>query len=700
MAKLLLRRQSLVGLALAFLLFMAWFASTRWYAPAQLMVKGFAPQGRGIVEVSWDNGAGFNDYEKRRFLLDTSAPAETGLHTMVIRSTGQRHGASLSADIICSSIAVDGKDMDLFSFATGGERIEQRRAVRLYARGQEIAVTVKAEESIAIKLDSDNQSGVVELEVNGRTISHDLYTPVVGLSRTYRYWVVRPDGGFTVRMELPRYKIKTLLVTNGHPTLPLAVESIRVLDDRGSHPLYAGESTGLAQMGFRGVSKIQMRFFHSWAHLTLQIVFAALTVWVMSGCWRVFRSSQKSGGLLARHRLVFWLLWGGIAGMFSLWLMAFWPGVMSVDSMKIWRAALLPGVYLNDHPLLNVIFYRYLVGLWNNVAVVPLAHIVALSGAMAYFLYRLHRRGLPLWLTAVFAGMAATSIPVGLYNVTLWKDVPFALLIVFWGFTLVELHLQKREGKLHSTWEGILALVLSLLALAFTRHNGLIYVAVVPIYAIVLGLVPRRLVVIAFCMGGAIVALFLLTFASGIGVPGGDYLFSQGAFFLNSLWQRSFADMAVLVWENYWGMLDINQKKTSWDLWHYFLGDRTAYDFIIHAGWSDVFGYLSAERLLPRLNEAAMAVYHLSCQAPWVYLSWNPVHVLVLLPAAVMCAKKLPLSGIFASFLLVQVLALLLIDVMNWRYYYFVVLGGYVLLPLLALDMLRAVQTRGLEVEG
>lgn len=698
MGSLSLQRRSLYGLVLAFLFFLFWFACTRWYVPAELVVRGVAPQGRGIVEVSWDNGAGFNGYEKRQFLLDTVASKESGLHEVAVRYTGKRHGASLSADIICSGIAIDGKEMDLFSLEAKGEKNQSRRAVRLANAGDQIVIKVKAEESIAIKLDTDNQSGIVDLEVNGRAVTYDLYTPVVGLSKTYRYWVVRPDGGFTVRMDLPRYKIKTLLVANGHPTLPLAVERIDLRNDQGVRQLYAGPSMGLAEIGFRGVIAFQQRFFHSWGHLALQAVFAAFSAWAVSGCWRLFRSCQVSGGLLARKRPVFWCLWGGIAGVFSLWLLAFWPGVMSVDSLKIWRAAILPGVFLNDHPLLNVIFYRYLAGLWNNVAVVPLAHIVMLSGAMAYFLYRLHKRGLPLWLTAVFAGLVATSIPVGLYNVTLWKDVPFALLIVFWGFILVELHLQKRKGCLKMTWEGILALVLSLLALAFTRHNGLIYLAIVPIYATVLGLVPRRVVVVALSLGGVVLGLLLLAIASGIGIPGGDYLFSQGIFFLNSLWQRSFVDMAALVWENYWGMLDINQKKTSWDLWHYFLGDRTAYNFLIHAGWSDVFGYLAAERPLPRITEAAMAIYHLSYQVPWVYLAWNPIHFLILFPAAVLCMKKLPLSAIFASFLLVQVLALLLIDVMNWRYYSFTVLGGYVLLPLVALDVLRALPSRGVRV--
>ena len=41
-----------------------------------------------------------------------------------------------------------------------------------------------------------------------------------------------------------------------------------------------------------------------------------------------------------------------------------------------------------------------------------------------------------------------TSIPIGLYTITLWKDIPFALLVVFWAFWFVKLvSRSKREGS-------------------------------------------------------------------------------------------------------------------------------------------------------------------------------------------------------------------------------------------------------------
>jgi len=82
---------------------------------------------------------------------------------------------------------------------------------------------------------------------------------------------------------------------------------------------------------------------------------------------------------LNEQRYIFWIFWLGAIITFSLWLAAFWPGVMSIDSLKIWRAAKLPEIYLNDHPFLNVIFYMYLIQFWDNIAVVPVAHILFIS---------------------------------------------------------------------------------------------------------------------------------------------------------------------------------------------------------------------------------------------------------------------------------------------------------------------------------
>jgi hypothetical protein len=148
---------------------------------------------------------------------------------------------------------------------------------------------------------------------------------------------------------------------------------------------------------------------------------------------------------VAEKRWIFWLLFAGALGLYGIWLGAFWPGIMSVDSLNIWRAALLPHVMINNHPIVNEIWYLCCQQFWQHIAVVPIIQIILLSALLATTYFLAFRRGvrgrwlLPCYLLTLF------SVPIGLYNVTLWKDVPFALLVVFWALYIAYLFLQKHE---------------------------------------------------------------------------------------------------------------------------------------------------------------------------------------------------------------------------------------------------------------
>ena len=84
-----------------------------------------------------------------------------------------------------------------------------------------------------------------------------------------------------------------------------------------------------------------------------------------------------------------------------------------------------------------------------------------------------------------------------------------------------------------------------------------------------------------------------------------------------------------------------------------------------------------------------MQLYWKTYEIPWVYLTWNPVYILVLLPLSVLFFKKVPFTAIFSAIILIQVLALVLINVFNWRYYYFVCVAGFFWGPVLLLDLKR-----------
>ena len=677
---------------LLFFAVFAWFFCTEWYAPAQLVISGKSPGQDGLLKVGWESGEGYNRYEARKFLLNTSLEKGRESHTVTIRYTGEKHSASLDSQVICSGITVDNREMDLFAIPVQGEKLGEKKGIRLSRSGDQVVLEVKAEESIAIRMDTNNASGKVEIEVNGKTATHDLYfANVEAKFLVFRYWVVGPEGDFRVRMDMPRYPVQSLTVASGNAQRELSVDDIKIVTEDREHVLFAGLQEKLEKKTFRRVSGLQKRYYHLTQFL-FQIVFALLTVWILTALWRVFVRCRSTGGIFSRERLVFWGFLGISTVAFSVWLLAFWPGVMSVDSLKIWRAAVLPEVYLNDHPLLNVVFYSYLAGLWNNTVIVPIFHIATISGLFAYIFYSIHRQGVSLKFLVPLHLLFTTSIPVGLYNVMLWKDIPFALLIVFWAFILADFYRRKQEGRFSLTREQVFALFLSLLALAFTRHNGLVYLAVVPGCFLVLRLVPMRvfLKVVAVGLGVGAVGGCLLTLLGNGYIANGNYLFSQGLGFLDNLLQKSLVDLGLEAWRHYWGIFNINQKESAWDLWHYFLKDRFSYPFLIHAGWSDVYGFLAEGPAFPQLHDIAMNIYRKSYEEPWVYVAWNPVYSLGVYLFAIMFFPKFRLTAIFSSLILVQVFSLLVfVDVMNWRYYYFAFLGVYFLLPLLLLDMRR-----------
>ena len=309
----------------------------------------------------------------------------------------------------------------------------------------------------------------------------------------------------------------------------------------------------------------------------------------------------------------------------------------------------------------------------------------------AWIFYRIFQSGVAIRLLVPFYLVTVLSVSVGLYNTVLWKDIPFALLVVFWAFFTAELYEKKRAGRLCWTVEKSLALILLLVALGLVRHNGLIYLLFVPIVFVVAGIVRPGRKVVFFAAGTTLAgaAVFLFIWSRG-GFHSG-FLIHQGQLYLSNLFDSGADTVLTRFWHNYWGVLDINQTASKWDLFHFYLNDRYSYRFLQHAGWNDVYGYLTKPAgIWKSLRELAMTVYWASYKTPLVYFVWNQVWTLFLYIFCILGFKWLPRSALFSSIILVQVVALsVLLNVLNWRYYYFCSLASYFIIPVLFLDIHR-----------
>jgi hypothetical protein len=228
------------------------------------------------------------------------------------------------------------------------------------------------------------------------------------------------------------------------------------------------------------------------------------------------------------------------------------------------------------------------------------------------------------------------------------------------------------------------------LALLTYRHNGLVYAFVLPplFYILRIIRVPNKVLV----FGGCALALFVcLVVFPPFGWQKTNYFRDLSMSYIGQIRHESITSRLSQALHKYPRLLDIKKNSENSDFWHYYLGDRTAYQFLRDTGWRDVFSYLPrGEKPIPALHDVALKIYFATLDYPWLYLSWYPFPLLYLFPLCLVFYRWVPLSAIFSVVVLTQVFGLLFfVGTVNWRYYYFMVLGGYFLLPVLLVDLRR-----------
>ncbi|MCS6839188.1 MAG: DUF6020 family protein, partial [Roseiflexus sp.] len=186
-------------------------------------------------------------------------------------------------------------------------------------------------------------------------------------------------------------------------------------------------------------------------------------------------------------------------------LLVFWPGLMSLDSVDQWTQ-MLSGRYTDAHPAFHTLTMRVLTLLWLSPAAVALAQIGALALAFGLVLRELALLGVGKWVQIVLTALFALSPVNNLMVITLWRDIPYAIamLFVFWSL----LRVWRTDGAWLSSWRALAAIGAALAALALYRHNGApTALLILPAFLLVRQQAHWRQVAI---IGGVALALVLL----------------------------------------------------------------------------------------------------------------------------------------------------------------------------------------------
>lgn len=168
-------------------------------------------------------------------------------------------------------------------------------------------------------------------------------------------------------------------------------------------------------------------------------------------------------------------------GVFSLtilllWWTAFYPGISTVDSQQAWDQA-NSWVFQDWHPVFHTWIIALLTRVWHSPGAVVLSQIVGMSLVLASLTRRLQRIGVRTVVAAVVPCLIVLSPQTGLTTMLMWKDVPFAI-SVLWMFCEV-LDLATDPTRYLSSKGRCVRLGLAWAAVLLFRQNGTLVAGIV-----------------------------------------------------------------------------------------------------------------------------------------------------------------------------------------------------------------------------
>lgn len=197
------------------------------------------------------------------------------------------------------------------------------------------------------------------------------------------------------------------------------------------------------------------------------------------------QKEDKTIRLFNNKKSNFFILWGIIILAWLPYFLKYCPAIITPDSLdQIYQTQGI-NVLSNHHPVFHTFIIAIalnigkLIGNYNvGVAIFTVFQMLALSAIFAFTLYTMSKKninnGIKIGTFIFFA-----FYPIfGMYSITIWKDIPFAIVMLLFILQLVDLVYNEKEF-LNSKKKQIFLIISMILVIMF-RNNG-IYVVLLTI---------------------------------------------------------------------------------------------------------------------------------------------------------------------------------------------------------------------------
>ena len=191
---------------------------------------------------------------------------------------------------------------------------------------------------------------------------------------------------------------------------------------------------------------------------------------------------------------------------------AFFPGIMSSDSIDQWRQAIGLFPLNNHHPVTHTMIIRFstLISGDNSPWAYSLIQYLIMSASMAFTCVWLRLKGLRkyfVWLVLAFFALHPIN---ALYSITMWKDVLFSVSVMLFTIAIAESVLTN--GKSIAKRSYFWLFLISGICVANLRNNGTLVavLAVALIYIFITGNRRRMAIIVGAVLASALIKSLLL----------------------------------------------------------------------------------------------------------------------------------------------------------------------------------------------
>ena len=155
----------------------------------------------------------------------------------------------------------------------------------------------------------------------------------------------------------------------------------------------------------------------------------------------------------------------------SFYLIAYFPGSMSTDSVSQW-SQMITFKFTNWHPVISTLFYYLCTRIWYSPASVAIAQILILTAVFLsgiYMLLKMKVNKVILAITIIFFSLYPTN---GFLVIALWKDIIYSIMLL-WA-TIILLEILHSQGEWIKSRSHKLIFTVNSLGILFFRHNGIL----------------------------------------------------------------------------------------------------------------------------------------------------------------------------------------------------------------------------------